>query len=252
MGTKITGFEERLKQLLAGRKFYPWGAALKISTGTLARMAKGFLPTAETLAPISEIEGVSLSWLICGYGNPFNTRPAASAEAMIDDWDWVLEEAHPILVTDGMRATVVAQSERAGCEYIGKTFTRIETWSRFIGRKEAEFLAEHFRDRILLRRMTATDLDALVAGEMGPAKFCAWKAGEFTPWHPAPSEWAMRDVRIEVDRLWPSAALAHEVRDPGPSYRSDAQRINELIDKLTDAERTFVINMLSGLVSPRR
>lgn len=252
MGTKITGFEDRLKQLLAGRKFYPWGAALKISTGTLARMAKGFLPTAETLAPISEIEGVSLSWLICGYGKPFNTRPAASAEAIIDDWDMVFEEAEAILVTDGLRATVVAQSANLTSTYIGKTFACIETWSRFIGRKEVEFLADYCRDRIFLRRMSATDLDALVAGEMGPAKFCGWKAGEFPPWRPNPTEWGMRDVRIEVERLWPSAALVHEVRDPGPSYRSDAQRINDLIDKLTDGERTTVINMLTGLVSPRR
>jgi transcriptional regulator with XRE-family HTH domain len=252
MGTKITGFEDRLRRLLAGRKFYPWGAALGISTGTLARMAKGLLPTAETLAPISEIEGVSLSWLVCENGAPYTIRPAASAAAMIDDWDIALEEAQPIVVTDGERAAVVAQTENSVCAFTHKRFTRVNVWSRFIGREEADYLVQHYRDRMLLRQMATADLDALVGGELGPAQFCGWTAGEFKPWQPASREWPFRDPMIHLGMFFMEEAPAGVSEPASPTYPSDQERIAALAGKLTDAERTFVIHMLSGLASPRR
>lgn len=252
MSTKISGFDDRLRRLLVGRKFYPWGAALGISTGTLARMAKGFLPTTETLAPISEIEGVSLSWLVCGYGWPYSVRPAVSTKAILQDWDLVFEDATPIVVIDGERAAVVAQNEDAVCSFTHKQYTRVETWSRFIGREEADYLVQHHRDSMMLRRIAPAELDALVSGEFGPAQFCSWTAGEFKPWQPASREWPLRDPMQHLAMFFMEEAPTG-VREPeASSYQDDQSRIAALAGKLTDAERTFVIHMLAGLVSPRR
>jgi len=81
--------------VLGDRKLTPWAQSLGLTKGMVSRINEGHIPRPGVLSLIGRVEGVSLNWLMDGYGPPFHLtlvfEPAEAwnaAMAFVEDEAW--------------------------------------------------------------------------------------------------------------------------------------------------------------------
>lgn len=85
-------FLSRLVFVLGDRKKYPWGAHIGLDRGIIERLFNGKEAKGETLAHISRLENVSITWLLEGKGSPYLVNKCTSDDEAADYLGALLDE----------------------------------------------------------------------------------------------------------------------------------------------------------------